>query len=202
MNAPRAASVGDAGAVLRFLGVDGTNGLPLPPLSVAEARRQARRLLRRPKPLRYGLASGDLAEAGWAWISTEELAGEARRALEPLLRHRRAQAGELYRELTYVPGEGTVEFRSRLRSPFGRVEPRELPWYLLLVGDPRDLPHGFELELAVPHAVGRLAFRGEGWLDHLAAYASRVVEHETRPVRRRGGRRVALFAPRHRDDAP
>ncbi|HEX9736119.1 MAG TPA: hypothetical protein VGG06_29510 [Thermoanaerobaculia bacterium] len=182
---------------LRALGVDATTGRPLEPVPAAVARRRAERLLRRARPPRYGVAGGDLASAGWGVVFAEgvDADADARDALGPLLERRRRQAGDRYRELTYRPGEGAAAFRSRLRAGHGRVDPRQVPWYLLLVGDPEELPHGFELDLDVPHAVGRLAADDA---DDLAAYARRVIEAEDRPPHR--APRAAVFAPTHPDD--
>ena len=180
---------------LHVLGVHGLTGQSLDPLPHGVARRMARRVLLRGKPLRYGFGPGDLRAAGWGVVFPEGVDAAVRQALGPLLALRQRQAGDRYRELLYRPGEGAADFRTRLRSGLGRVDPRQMPWYLLLVGDPVDLPYGYELDLDVPHAVGRLAFDD---LADLAAYASRVAEAE-----RRGGRRrpsAAVFAPTHPGD--
>ncbi len=180
---------------LRVLGVDGSSGKPLDPLPVAEARRRAEQALRRGRPPRYGVATGDLESAGWGVVFAEGESAEVRDALDPLLARRLRQAGDRFRELTYRPGEGTAEFRTRLRAGMGRVDPRQVPWYLLLVGDPARLPHGFELDLDVPHAIGRLAF--DDPRDY-AAYAHRVLAAEARSTR--GEMLAGLFAPTHPDD--
>ncbi len=179
---------------LRVLGVDGSTGRLLEPMRPAAARRRVD-ALRRVRPPRYGVATGDLRSAGWGVVVAEGDERGVREALEPLLARRRRQAGDRFRELTYRLGEGATDFRTRLRAGLGRVDPRQVPWYLLLVGDPAELPHGFELDLDVPHAVGRLAFDD---LDDLAAYARRVVEAERRPPERVP--RAAVFAPTHPGD--
>ncbi len=182
---------------LRVLGIDGPTGRPLDPLPLAEARRRAEQALRRARPPRYGVASGDLASAGWGVVFAQGIGAEVREALDPLLARRRRQAGDRYRELTYLPGEGAADFRTRLRAGLGRVDPRKLPWYLLLVGDPESLPHGFELDLDVPHAVGRLAFDEA---EDFAAYAQRLAAAEKRPAKNEI--QAGVFAPTHPDDAP
>lgn len=180
---------------LRVLGVDGETGRPLDPLPLAAARDWAEKARRRPRPPRYGVATGDLASAGWGVVFAEGESAAVREALEPLLARRRRQAGERYQELRYLPGEDAVSFRARLRAGLGRVDPRQVPWYLLLVGDPGALPHAFELDLGVPHAVGRLSFDDA---ECYAAYASRVAAAEERLTRREV--QSAVFAPLHDDD--
>ena len=188
----------EAADPLRVLGIDGSTGRPLDPVPAVAARRRAARVLRRARPPRYGVASGDLASAGWGIVFADSADPNLRRALEPLLDLRRRQAGDRYRELTWRPGEGAAVFRTRLRAGLGRVDPRQVPWYLLLVGDPADLPYGFELDLDLPHAVGRLAF---DHVDDFAAYAQRVVAAEEEPAQaQHGGPRAAVFAPVHADD--
>jgi len=180
---------------LRVLGIDGPTGRPLDPVPEAAARRRVERTRRRARPPRYGVVTGDLRSAGWGVVFVEGVDSAVREALGPLLARRRQQAGDRFRELTYRPGEGSVDFRTRLRAGLGRVDPRQVPWYLLLVGDPAVLPYAFELDLDVPHAVGRLGFDR---VDHLAAYAQRVVDAEERPATREP--RAAIFAPIHPDD--
>ena len=184
------------GDPLRVLGIDGSTGRPLDPLPLDEARRLAERTLRRGRPPRYGVASGDLRSAGWGVVFPEGVDAAVRDALGPLVARRRRQAGNRFRELTYRTGEGATDFRTRLRVGIGRVDPRQVPWYLLLVGDPAELPHGFELDLDVPHAIGRLAFDD---LDDFAAYAQRIVQSEEQPAR--GEVRAGVFAPTHPDDS-
>ncbi len=180
---------------LQVLGIDGLTGHLLEPMSVSEARSRVKRALLRPRPPRYGVATGDLASAGWGVVFPEGVDTAVRDALEPLLALRQRQAGSRYRELIYEPGEGAVGFRIRMRAGLGRVEPRQLPWYLLLVGDPESLPYSFEFDLGFAHAVGRLAFSE---IADLTAYASRVVAAEERPRKRQP--RAAVFAPTHPDD--
>ncbi len=180
---------------LRVLGIDGRTGRPLDPLPEAIARRQAERALRRARPPRYGIATGDLRCSGWGLVLPEGTDAAVRDALGPLVARRRQQAGDRYRELTYRPGEGTADFRSRLRAGMGRADPRHIPWYLLLVGEPTVLPHGFELDLDVPHAIGRLAFDD---VEDLAAYAQRAAD--ANGAQGSGTPHAAVFAPTHPDD--
>ena len=187
------------GDLLRVLGLDALTGCPLDPLPLEAARRRARRALRRGLAPRYGVASDDLASAGWGVVFPAEVDPAVREALEPLLDLRRKQAGERYRELHCLPGEASADFRTRLRAGLGRVDPRQIPWYLLVAGEPTEIPYGFEFDLGMPHAVGRLALESPG---DLAAYAQRVVDAEERGLGmdRETSPRAAVFAPTHPDD--
>ena len=185
---------------LRVLGIDAVTGRPLDPLPFSEAQEWAQRILRRGHDPRYGVVSGDLSSAGWGVVFPTGIDREVQEALKPLLERRRFQAGDLYQEFRLLPGEGATNFRSRLRSGLGRVDPRTIPWYLLVVGDPKDIPFDFEFDMGFPHAVGRLALESP---EDLAAYARRLVDLESEPKDARGRvPRCAVFAPTHPDDPP
>lgn len=183
---------------LRWLGVDARLGRRLPPLPTSEARRRCDALRRRPRPPRYGIRTGDLSSAGWGILISEDGAHdrELREALGPLLHRRRQQAGERYRELHLLDDEDATDLRSRLGVAHGRVDPREIPWYLLLVGDPEELPFDLEHDLGFSHAIGRLSFDDA---NDLAAYAERVVAAEERAAKSPGPK-TAIFAPSHVGD--
>jgi hypothetical protein len=123
----------------------------------------------------------------------------ARPALEPLLQWRRQQTGDLYREFVgddgYRAGESAGSFLSRHGIGQGRVAPERVPYYLLLIGSPADIPYRFQQQLDLNYAVGRLHF------DDVIAYhqyATRVGEAERSPGHQR---QMSLFAPRFPGDA-
>ncbi len=157
---------------------------------------------------RDGIDPCDLAEAGWGAIFPAALAGTTagasiREALSPLLDLRREQAcrrkERLYRELTgdqgYRAGESKVEFQRRHGAGPGPVDPENLPYYLLLVGEPEETPFTFQHQLDVPHAVGRVAFDTD---EEYRCYAESVVAAERGGGRR--ARRAAFFAPANPGD--
>ncbi len=136
----------------------------------------------------YGVMAGidpnNLAEAGWGVIfafEDEAALPGLREALAPLLDLRRSQAGDRYRDETvtpkffYRPGESKNDWLTRNGSGPGPVDPRKIPYYLLIVGDPQRIPYQFQYQLDVAHAVGRIHF---DTLDEYHSYARSVVAAE------------------------
>lgn len=195
-----------------FNGIDALSGRPLLRLDRGELARLARGEKIEPtyfKELRnfwhlmsdvdfdpmHGVDARDLAQTGWGVIWPHQADPAVREALQPLLELRRAQAGELFRELTWRPGEAPLDFLARHGVGPGPVDPRKLPYYLLIAGTPEEVPFRLQYRLDVQFAVGRLGFdQPEGY----ANYVRGVLAAETGAVRRRPA--VSLFAPAHRGD--
>lgn len=167
----------------------------------ADLERELRQSLESQSQASFSLESGidpkDLSQAGWGVIFASDSDPAIRQALAPLLEHRRAQASRLrpnrYRELAgttgYHSGESKRAFLANHGAPSsGPVNPDELPYYLLLVGTPDQIPFRFQKQLGVQHAVGRLDL---STLDEYRAYAQSVLQAEGvwRP------QRAAFFEP-------
>ena len=144
---------------------------------------------------RYGVDPNRLDRAGWGVVFAAGTDPGVRRALDPLLDLRHEQAARLFGETVYRPGESHDDFLARHRAPRGPADPTRLPYYLLLVGGPEEIPWSFQFGLDQVYAVGRLCFERGG--DY-RAYARSVVDAEERRSRRQ--RRVAFFAPEHAGD--
>jgi hypothetical protein len=206
-------------------GIDAETGEPLlPPLPVevvAELAKgnpidpdQLKELQARQRALRgeadYGVMAGvdpnNLAQAGWGVIFAFEDEAQlpaTREALAPLLALRHEQAGERYRDATvnpkflYRPGESKNSWLARNGGAPGPVDPRKVPYYLLIVGDPQRIPYQFQYQLDVAHAVGRIHF---DTLDEYHSYARSVAASEDpgRPLAL--AHRAAFFGVRNKID--
>ena len=208
---------------LIFNGIDATTGAYLqPPMPAREAARlagvvapdaahMAELKARRERETQghYGLIEGvdpkDLAQTGWGVIFPANHNPAIREALAPLLDMRRAQASakkaERYSEYTgsraYRPGESKTDFLRRQGAGPGAVDPDKVPYYLLLVGDPQEIPFKFQYQLDVQYGVGRIHF---DTVDEYAQYAQSVVAAETEGLAL--ARRAAFFGVANPGDGP
>ncbi len=143
----------------------------------------------------YGTDPRDLSSAGWGVVFAPGVGEDVREALKPLLDRRREEAGSLFKVYDYPPGTSKDDFLAAYGAGFGPVNPEKVPYYVLLVGDPRALPFRFQYELDMQHAVGRLHFDSA---EEYARYAEGVLQAEDDTVER--PREMAFFAAENPDD--
>jgi hypothetical protein len=149
------------------------------------------------------VASKELSQAGWGVLFSSTCNPAIIAALDPLLKHREAQAGGLYRRYAgsegYLRGDTASGWLSRQNVRLDIVDPMNgVPFYLMLVGSPGEIPMEFQYVLDIHWAVGRLHFET---LDEYRRYADSVVSYEMGSTVR-SSRQVALFATRHDGDRP
>jgi len=146
----------------------------------------------------------DLAQSGWGILFSNNASQDVeavRRALKPLLELRRKQAGNLYVEFTadtgYVAGLDASDWLAERGSGLAPVNPKQgVPYYLLLVGSPQDIPFEFQYDLDTFFAVGRLYFES---IDEYRRYAENMVAYET-AQKVPHQKAVAVCATRHPGD--
>lgn len=195
-----------------FNGVDGRTGLHLPapateeefarcirdePLGTAELRPYRRWIARfKNDPNRAPAQDVDprsLASAGWGVIFAPGITPEIEAALQPLLKRRRNQAGPSFKTYRLGAGPTKERFLADHHAGPGPADPKKVPYYLLIVGSPEEIPFRFQYELDVQYAVGRIHF------DDLASYAAYARNVATTEVAVERGddalppKRLALF---------
>lgn len=153
-----------------------------------------------------GIEITDLAQTGWGVIFPASLPANQvaalMDALQPLLDLRREQASckdpNFYREfigpeLGYQTGESKNDFLKRCHRGPGAANPvLGVPFYLLIVGSPEEIPFEFQYLLDVQYGVGRIHFDR---LEDYACYAESVVATEKREITRQ--KRAVFFSPSH-----
>ncbi len=143
----------------------------------------------RSSPVKPGAGNPSKVEdVGWAVLFPAEmnptLRESIKEALKPLLDLRQQQAGDKFQIYqggkAYRPGERKDKFLQRLHVGQGAADPNEMPFYVMLVGTPNDIPYRFQYQLDVMRGVGRLDF-GDN-IQAYADYARNVVAAETGQV--------------------
>jgi hypothetical protein len=160
--------------------------------------------------VKEGVDPTNLTEAGWGVIFPAYPAADTanrkrvdaiREALQPLLQLREHATGGKFSAWVQGdgkglrPGEGKNAYLARHGVGPGPADPDKVPYYLLLVGSPEEIPYRFQSQLDVQYAVGRIHF---DTLEEYANYAANVVAMETGNARLR--REAAFFATANTGD--
>jgi len=138
----------------------------------------------------------NLDKAGWAIIIPAGTPEPVRSALKPLIEHRRTQAGRLLKELDYN-GEQVRVWLAKQGVSSGNMKPAKLPYYVLLVGSPEQIPFEFQYLLGVEYAVGRLSFDDA---TEYARYVSSTIAYES-GASVPNAKQISYWGTRHRADA-
>jgi hypothetical protein len=147
-----------------------------------------------------------LDEAGWAVVFAAGADPTIKEALSELLELRRKQAGDRFKIYEGADGYGDAEKKAgatRAKATFfkrhkiggGPADPEEMPYYVLIVGSPEDIPYEFQYQLDVMRGVGRIHFETP---EAYASYARSVVRAESGQVKL--SRRASFFGVANLDD--
>jgi len=171
-------------------GIEASTGAPLPGITEADLARidPDRKAVRdRGEPgADTHLAISDidpnnLEEAGWCVLFAKDADPAIKKALEPLLAHREAQAKRLFKVFEgntgLLPGDDAKKWIERQGAGLAAVDPNNgVPLYVLLVGSPDEIPFEFQYLLDLYWNAGRLHFDTPG---EYRTYAESVVAYET-----------------------
>ena len=203
-------SLGASPELVYFNGIDpDTGAYAMPPVSIASLARRVgsypggtniaefKAEMTRGVVALPGIDLERLDEVGWGIVFHEHATEEVRAALAPLIEQRRQQAGSLCKILEYRNGERVQDWCRRHGVWAGNVDPQLLPFYLLLIGAPTEIPFEFQYLLSVEYAVGRLAFQQA--VDY-ARYAESLIRYEESATIRTK-KEIVFWGTRHPGDA-
>lgn len=143
-----------------------------------------------------------LSESGWGAIFAKDADPAIREALKPLLDWRKEQVGDedLHRVFEgrkgVQPGQSAATWLANQGVGLSVVDPMNgVPFHLLLVGSPKEIPFDFQYTLDTQWSVGRICFDTP---EEYATYAANTVAYE-KGATLQHGRDVAMWMPANGD---
>jgi hypothetical protein len=208
------AELHSSSAQLNFNGINGTTGEPgvrpmtgaelaeiikgeAPPENMGELGQKQEAAF----PIKPPNDPARLDQAGWAVIfaAKDKATPAVKEALSELLTLRQSQAGERFKIYEkgdgYRPGETKEDFFKRHQIGRGPADPEQMPYYVLIVASPEDVPFEFQYQLDVMRGVGRIHFDTPA---EYASYAHNVALAETGHVKL--PRQASFFGVANPDD--
>jgi hypothetical protein len=167
------------------------------PVAAAQLSRLHRARTEASLALPFNVDPEKIEQAGWAVVFSTEAGDDVRAALEPLIEHRRRRIGDaLVKVLEHRPGERWADWLARYLTAPGTIRPERVPYYVLLVGAPNQIPFALQYLLDVEYAVGRLDFDdAAGYRNYVAG----VIAYENAVAAPRDAS-AAFFGTRHPSD--
>jgi hypothetical protein len=198
-----------------FNGISGVTGQYLvEPMDLKQAARLARNKdldafglnwlktsYRSQSQARYGtfflVEMADPGQAGWGVVFHQDEDEAVKKALQPLIDHRAKQVADAkLKILEYRNGEDWSGWLARHGVSAGNIDPKKVPFYILLVGSPESIPFSFGHLLDVEYAVGRLHFDTGA---EYAAYVQSLIDYESSTTVP-NAREAVFFGTRHEFD--
>jgi hypothetical protein len=198
------------GATLPTIDDDALNSFARGPLDPSAGAAQFQKKIEE-KAANLGVVRGvnmeDLSSAGWAVMYGPSVTANIKEKLEPLLELRSREAGARYRVIegddSCQKGDDATAWLKRKRSwatkgvANARVNPENgIPFYILIVAKPTEIPFEFQFGLDLNWGVGRLWFDDE---DDFGRYAESVVAYESAKSLP-NTREFVVFAPQNGKD--
>ncbi len=148
----------------------------------------------------FDLDLEDITQAGWAVVFHKDESADVKKALGPLIEHRKKGIGndDIVKVLEYRDGDTVVGWLARNKVGFGPVDPEKVPFYVLLVGGPDKIPFSFGQLLDAVYAVGRLHFDD---LSGYQRYVDSLIRYE-KEAKAPTGKDVVFWGPRNKNDRP
>jgi hypothetical protein len=148
--------------------------------------------------LGFGVDLEDMRKARWGVIIGKGEDPAVRAAVERLAAHRAQQLGAEPKIFEVTDTATAAEFLADQDVMAGQGEPKKVPYYLLIAGDPARVPFRLQFELDGEYATGRLCFTRaadyDAYVDHLIAYETDAAV----PTRKQ----AVFWATAHEDDRP
>jgi len=141
----------------------------------------------------------EISQVGWGIVFHENEDQEVIDACLPLINHRKEMVGDnrLVKVLKYVDGQTWQDWLDHHGLVPGIQDPERIPYYLLIVGSPEQIPYSFSRLLDIEYAVGRLNFED---VSGYRSYFKSLIHNETAD-RIDNSRDAVYFATMHQDDA-
>lgn len=164
--------------VFYFNGVNGDTGTHwLPPCDLESLREHAAFFRADPgtRRLSWDHDPRDLSQVHWGILWPADVDTDRRDALQPLIDRRTRQVGQAVAQFEIHPGQTYHQFRQLHGMAFQAPEFHLVPYHLLIVASPEEIPFEFQSALGVAHSVGRLHFDE---LDDLHSYVAALCDYE------------------------
>lgn len=127
--------------------------------------------------LPFDVKPESIEQAGWAVVFHQHERQEVKDAIAPLVEHRnKIVDSQRLKILEYRDDEGWTDWLARHGVSAGTVDPRQVPYYLLFVGDPMQIPLSFLHLLDVEYAVGCLHLDE---VQDYVHYVESVIDYES-----------------------